>query len=151
MATALKVPMIGVSSLDLVAFAARYSPRLVVAAIDARRGEVFHARYRHVPGGVQRLCEPTVGSPADLAADLLASGEDCLLVGDGALRYAEHFDGLGRVELADHSLAHPRADALVALAHARALREEFINPWELRPLYLRKPDAEANWTTRGSA
>lgn len=148
MASALKVPIIGVSSLDLVAFAARYSPRLVVAVVDARRNEVFHAAYRHAPGGVQRLTEPAVDTPADLAAELQARGEDCLLVGDGALRYADHFDGLGRMELADRSLAHPRAEALVQLAHAQAMREEFVTPSELRPLYLRKPDAEANWVTR---
>jgi tRNA threonylcarbamoyladenosine biosynthesis protein TsaB len=34
------------------------------------------------------------------------------------------------------------------LAHAQALREQFVKPWELAPLYLRKPDAEINWTTR---
>ena len=32
------------------------------------------------------------------------------------------------------------------LAHARALREDWVNPWELEPLYLRKPDADINWT-----
>jgi tRNA threonylcarbamoyladenosine biosynthesis protein TsaB len=36
----------------------------------------------------------------------------------------------------------------VQLAHARALREEFINPWELAPVYLRKADAEINWLVR---
>ena len=34
-AFALSIPMIGVSSLDLLAFTVRYSPRLIVAAIDA--------------------------------------------------------------------------------------------------------------------
>ena len=57
--------------------------------IDARRGEVFYAFYRQVPGGVQRLGDPQVGTPDDLAAELLASGEECLLVGDGALRYRD--------------------------------------------------------------
>ncbi len=33
-------------------------------------------------------------------------------------------------------------------AHARALREEFVQPWDLAPLYLRRPDAEINWITR---
>jgi len=28
------------------------------------------------------------------------------------------------------------------------LREDWVNPWELEPMYLRKPDAEINWTTR---
>ena len=33
----------------------------------------------------------------------------------------------------------------VELAHPKALREEFVPPWELQPLYLRKSDAEINW------
>jgi tRNA threonylcarbamoyladenosine biosynthesis protein TsaB len=37
------------------------------------------------------------------------------------------------------------------LAHARALREDWVKPWDLQPLYLRKPDAEVNWQTRDGA
>ena len=148
MASALRVPMIGVSSLDLVAFPVRFSPRLIVTAIDARRGEVFYALYRQVPGGVQRLGEPRIGTPDDLASELLAAKDDILLVGDGALRYIEAFEGLSKVEVADQGLAYPSAASLVQLAHAQALREEWVKPWELTPLYLRKPDAEINWKTR---
>ena len=145
----LGVPMIGVSSLDLLAFPVRHSNRLIVAAIDARRGEIFHALYRQVPGGVQRITQPMVGSAHDLATELFARGEDVLLVGDGALRYADEFADLGSVEPAEPGLAHPTAASLVQLAHAKALREEFVSPSELEPVYLRKPDAaEANWITR---
>jgi tRNA threonylcarbamoyladenosine biosynthesis protein TsaB len=81
----------------------------------------------------------------------MASGEDCRLVGDGAVRYRDCFDGLTKVELADTGLAYPSASSLVQLAHARALREEWVKPWELEPLYMRAPDAEINWTMRESA
>ena len=148
MAHALRIPMVGVASLDLVAFPVRWSPRLVVAAIDARRSELFTATYRQVPGGIQRLSEYQVTSPDDLAVDLEASGEDVLLVGDGALRYHDAFADLSRVELGDQGLAHPSAASLVQLAHAKALREDFVQPWELEPLYMRRPDAEINWVTR---
>jgi tRNA threonylcarbamoyladenosine biosynthesis protein TsaB len=151
LAHALRVPMIGVASLDLLAFPVRFSNRLIVAAIDARRGEVFYAMYRQVPGGLQRLTPHQVGTPDDLASELMASGEDCLLVGDGVVRYFDRFDGLTKVELADSGLAYPTASSLVQLAHARALREEWVLPWELEPLYLRVPDAEINWSTRESA
>lgn len=150
MAYALRVPVIGVPSLDLVAFPLRLTSRLIVAAIDARRGEVFYAFYRSVPAGVQRVTPHQVGTPQELASEILATGEECLLVGDGARRYADAFDGLSRVLLADQEMAHPSASSLVQLAHAQALREEFVNPWELEPLYLRKPDAVANWTTKAA-
>lgn len=148
LAQTLRLPMIGVSSLDLLAFPARFSPRLITSMIDARRGEVFTARYRQVPGGLQRLGEPRVATPDELASDLQATGEDVLLVGDGALRYADRFTGMGNVEIVEQGIAHPSARALVQLAHARALREEWVRPWELSPIYMRKPDAEINWSTR---
>jgi tRNA threonylcarbamoyladenosine biosynthesis protein TsaB len=151
LAHALGVPMIGVVSLDLLAFPVRFSNRLIVAAIDARRGEIFHAFYRAVPGGVQRMSEYSVGTPDDLASEILARGEECLMVGDGALRYREAYEGLRKVEIADHGFAYPSASALVQLAHAQALREEFVKPWEIKPLYLRKPDVDINWQTRESA
>ncbi|MEO1059596.1 MAG: hypothetical protein AAFY28_22050, partial [Actinomycetota bacterium] len=44
--------------------------------------------------------------------------------------------------------AHPSAATLVELAHARALREEWVNAWDLEPIYLRAPDATINWSTR---
>jgi tRNA threonylcarbamoyladenosine biosynthesis protein TsaB len=148
MAHALRVPMIGVPSLDLVAFPVRYSPKLIVAAVDARRGELFTASYRQVPGGIQRLTPHHVVTPDDLASELLATAEECVLVGDGALRYREVFEGMHKVEVIEEGLAYPAASSLVMLAHAQALREQWVKPWDLQPLYLRKPDAEINWQTR---
>lgn len=150
-AFALGVPMIGVSSLDLLAFPVRFTPRLIMASLDARRGEVFYAFYRQVPGGVQRLTEPKVAAPEEAAIELQAQRGESLLVGDGALRYQSVFAQNDRVEFVEQGFAHPSAGSLVQLAHARALREEFVKPWELEPMYLRKPDAEINWSTRSGS
>ena len=151
LAQALRIPMIGVSSLDLLAFPARFSPRLIAAVLDARRGEVFSALYRQVPGGVQRLTEPRVGSPDELASELVALGQEVLMVGDGARRYTDVFRDVVGAELVEPELAHPSARSLVELAHAQALREEWVQPWDLAPLYLRRPDAEINWSARDHA
>lgn len=142
-AQALRVPMIGLSSLDLLSFPVRHSSRLIVPVIDARRGEVFAAFYRHVPGGVQRLGEYQVLTPHDLMAELQARREDSLLIGDGATRYAEVFADDDRIEISPP--ACPSASSLVELAHPRAIREEFVQPRELEPLYLRRSDAEIAW------
>ena len=72
MAQALRIPLIAVPSLDLLAFEVRYTDRLVVPALDAKRGEVFYATYRQVPGGVQRLSDYEVGAPADVCTELMA-------------------------------------------------------------------------------
>jgi tRNA threonylcarbamoyladenosine biosynthesis protein TsaB len=147
-AQALRVPMIGISSLDLLAFPLRYSDRTIAAVIDARKGELFYAFYRSVPGGIQRVTEPRVGTTDDLVADILARGQNVLCVGDGALRYQDEIDANVHCEFTEQFLAHPSAAPLVQLAHARALREEWVNPRDIQPMYLRAPDAQINWTTR---
>ncbi len=151
LAHALRVPMIGIPSLDLLAFPVRFTPRTIVTCIDARRGEVFYAFYRQVPGGVQRTTQHQIATPDDLASELFASREETLLVGDGAIRYADVFDDIERVEIAERGLMYPSAASLVQLAHARALREQWVKPWDIHPLYLRQPDAEINWATRDGA
>ena len=148
LAQALRVPMVGLSSLDLLAYRQRGTRRLIAAVIDARRGEVFSAFYRKVPGGLQRVSEPVVTRAEEVAADLDALGEECLLVGDGAVRYAAAFSGLKRAEAAGLGDAYPSAAALVELAQPRVQREEFVQPWELEPIYLRQADADPHWDRR---
>lgn len=143
---ALRIPIVGLPSLDVLAFSARHSGRLVVPVIDARKAEVFYAMYRQVPGGVQQVLPPTVGSIDELVADLLARSEDTLLIGDGAHRYREQIEEGFRCEI--DSPLHPPVATLAALAQSRALREEWSRSDEIEALYLRSPDAQINWATR---
>jgi len=145
MASALRIPVVGIPSLDLVAYPLRHATRTIAAVLDARRHEVFWALYEPVPGGIQRVSEYEVGSPDTLGADLTARPGDHLVAGSGALAYADLFEPLDHVELAGPSHAGPDATALVELAAARLEREEFSRPSEVRPLYLRRSDAEINW------
>ena len=155
MAQALRIPVVGIPSLDLVAYPLRHSDRMIVAVLDARRREVFAARYRPVPGGVQRVSDYAVHTPAELVADLAAEPgvepHGLLLAGDGVARFPEEFGALEHAELAGTEFAAPSVDALVALATARAEREEFELPAELHPLYLRQSDAEIAWGDRAAA
>ena len=57
LAQALHVPIVGMTSLDVLAYSVRHSSKAIAAVIDARRSEVFWAVYRPVPGGVLRQGE----------------------------------------------------------------------------------------------
>jgi tRNA threonylcarbamoyladenosine biosynthesis protein TsaB len=149
LAQMLGVPLVGLASLDVLAFGARYSRQLVCAVIDAKRREVFHALYRPVPGGVAREGGFEVSAPSRLAADLQARRDDILLVGNGALAYRRMLEEAGsHVQVADPSYAFPRATALVELAVPRFQREEFDRVYDLQPHYVRKSDAQIAWDER---
>jgi tRNA threonylcarbamoyladenosine biosynthesis protein TsaB len=145
MAQALRIPVVAVSSLDLVAYPLRHAGRLIATVLDARRGEVYHAQYRPVPGGVQRVSDYAVGPAGELVAELAATGDEVLLAGDGVDAYRDEFAALERAEPAGPGFEAPSATALVELATGRVEREEFSSPWEVTPLYLRASDAELAW------
>ena len=143
------LPVVGLASLDVVAFAVRHSHRRIYSVIDARRSELFWAPYRSSPGGVQRVGEYCVGPLEKLVGDIEAAGEDALVVGDGAVMHAAALERTDAV-VGSWSTAQPEAAYLAELAMPRFEREETIRPSELKPIYLRQADARINWTERGS-
>jgi tRNA threonylcarbamoyl adenosine modification protein YeaZ len=122
MADALAIPAYGVCSLDAIAGAVDAASLLV--ASDARRHEVYWARY--VNGA--RVEGPRVDHPADVST--VDSGA---MAGAGARLYA------GVLNLPLHDVDFPEPTALVESAVARVRTHAASEP--LAPLYLRRPDA----------
>ncbi|QES43345.1 tRNA (adenosine(37)-N6)-threonylcarbamoyltransferase complex dimerization subunit type 1 TsaB [Streptomyces venezuelae] len=123
---ALDVPVHGVCTLDGLAYASGIESGPFVVATDARRKEVYWARYEDVR---TRVGEPAVDRPADIAAEV----EGLPAVGAGALLYPDTFPDARAPE-------HVSAAALASLAAEKlAAGEELLEP---RPLYLRRPDAQ---------
>ncbi|MEV2274318.1 tRNA (adenosine(37)-N6)-threonylcarbamoyltransferase complex dimerization subunit type 1 TsaB [Nocardiopsis sp. NPDC049922] len=125
LADALDVPCHGVTTLDALAFATRRTEPFV-AMTDARRKEVFWARY---DDRLTRVGEVRVDRPAEIDTEGLP------LVGHGAHMYAEVFGGTA----AAPDPLYPDAAAMVELALLRLHRGEELP--EPNPLYLRRPDA----------
>jgi tRNA threonylcarbamoyladenosine biosynthesis protein TsaB len=152
LAQALSIPIVGLASLDLVAYQVRYSPKRIAAVLDARRNEVFYALYRSSPGGIQRMSDYSVARPEQLAGRIASQPHEVLLVGNGALLYRDEFEDLGAgVEIATMSHAFPDALALVELTLSRMFREDFDSLYDLKPLYLRHSAKRIEWERiRGS-
>ncbi|GIH72036.1 tRNA (adenosine(37)-N6)-threonylcarbamoyltransferase complex dimerization subunit type 1 TsaB [Sphaerimonospora thailandensis] len=156
LATTIGAPAFGVCTLDAIAYATGQTGQTgeidgpFLVATDARRKEVFWARYGDA---VTRLDGPRVDRPDDLPPDLP-------VVGAGARMYAETI-GADRVAGPEH----PSAGALAALAAGRLAGltvEEAAELAEMpdgridsvekarelgvlgppRPIYLRRPDAQ---------
>ncbi len=104
--------------------------------MDARRDEVYVSLYQPVPAGVQRLWGPKLCGVGEVVSELAATGGRVLAVGSGAARYAEELGREAEIEV-DTTGAFPTASSLVSLAHPRAVREEYVRPIDIEPVYLR--------------
>ena len=137
--------VVGVPTLELLAngWRRRAQPRdasIVVACLDGQRGEVFYAAWRAGPDeqALQPLLDPRVGTPDEaVAAVRRLHGESrAVAVGDGAMRYASAFAGVADVTDLDVAMAE------VAAGEAAARPDRAVTPHALRPIYIRRPDAE---------
>jgi tRNA threonylcarbamoyladenosine biosynthesis protein TsaB len=140
---ALGIPVHGVSSLDALALAALGGAEPaggeVLVVTDARRKEVYWARYRAVVGlgtdpGVELVAGPGVDAPAVVAEQGGAGqgGADLRVVGAGTELYPELLPGTTAV-------VDPADLARVALARLAVGGPGLELSTE--PLYLRRPDA----------
>jgi tRNA threonylcarbamoyladenosine biosynthesis protein TsaB len=159
LAQSLGVELVGVPSTLALAMPALASERLdailaadgregaVLAAIDARRGEVFAAVYEADEQGTPRELAAPLALPPQAISSAIAEATDAaggeslslLAVGDGAVRFrAELQDAGAHVEPDSSPLHLLSANAICALgelADARGLQE-------ILPDYRRRPDAE---------
>jgi len=150
LAFGLGVPVVGVSSLEVLAQAlasALPDPTLVVPVIDARRGEVFAARYRVRRGEAAAEGDEVRRTPEALAQELAALGEPVVLAGTGARRYRAVLAVRG-ASTAGALYEHPRPDVVAALGLARVAAGAVDDPLAVVPNYLREADARINWEQR---
>ena len=133
-------PLIGISALDAINEAVHaLSPRNEVAVwMDAQRGQVFSEVYRN-----NVVLEPAV---ADKPADILSrwaheERRPALFAGDGALVY----HALIRQAHADVHIVDPTpplAPSIARLAEVTLSAHGASTPDAIRPIYVRRTDAE---------
>jgi tRNA threonylcarbamoyladenosine biosynthesis protein TsaB len=146
LARARQLPLVGISTLQSLARRAAAGglagEDAVLAAIDARRGEVFAAGWD--AGDVMRsdadpLLAPRAITPAALPEALSGLDRRWLAVGDGAIESREALERSG-VRIPEEDSERNRVSAV---EHCRLAIGVRPGPAEgVRPEYLRLPDAE---------
>ena len=138
------LPIVGVSTLEALARGAE-AP-LVLAAIDARRGEIFAAAYQtleqaqrgQTPLRVVERFGPAALSPEALAERVRALPARPLAVGDGAVRFRDSLEAAGALVPPDSDGVHRlRAEHVCRLGAEGSPTDRDA----LLPDYLRDPDA----------
>jgi tRNA threonylcarbamoyladenosine biosynthesis protein TsaB len=140
LAIATAKPVVGFSSLAMLAMNLPFSSLQVAPMFDARKGELYAGLYRCT--ALPEAISPDAVIPPD--SFLSAIAEPTIFLGEGAVRYRE----LIRATLGEMAIFPPwhtnlpRASAGAVIALAAALKGEFTPLPLLNPTYLRASEAE---------
>ena len=134
LALALGLPIAAVPTLDAMAAAVPWASLPVVAVLDARKGEVYAARYHWEDGAMRRDWEYAALAPEALALRL---SEPTLLIGDGAAGIVS-----SHARLTPPPRRLPSPACVGALGLTRLQRGDTVSAAALSPLYLRPSEAE---------
>lgn len=142
LAYALNRPAVGVSSLEATAFRYRYRRGLIVAMIEAYRGEIYGASYDSDGIALSAATDPICAAAGDFLDSLPRAPE--LIAGSGAARHRavvrEHVSG--KVTIADPSFFV--AEEIARIGAARLDAGERVPLGGLDALYVRPSEAERN-------
>lgn len=141
LAAAAGKPLVGVSTLEVLARQAPADAGQVCPMIDARRREVYWSVYRRGAAGLVQTGPEKAGPAIDVQ---FGGDEECLFIGNGAQLYAQalkdRFPGTFRMVDPDRHALRP---SVVAHLGALRFRQGFTDdPHGFSPIYLRKSDAE---------
>ena len=134
----LKVPLIGVPTLDILAAPFSFMKgHYLSPLIDAKKGEVFQALYRATGTGLERLSDYRAIKPAHISE---AVKTPCLCFGTGARLCEEFLSAVdGVTVLKDNAFSRITGEGLIREALSRSENGVASLP---QPIYGRRSEAE---------
>jgi len=139
LALSLSIPIVGILSLDALAWQIRFYDGPILALLDARKGQVF-ARFYKGGGSFAAQGDAMAINPESLLPRI---PDRTLIVGEGGGAYQEIFSRLkDKIRIAGFEFDHPRAAIIGRLGLERLKKGESDSLDSLTPVYLRPSDAE---------
>jgi len=140
-------PVIPVSSLEGLAHRFPAVQRPLYVLLDARKGEVYAARFRNRDGMLLAETPERAIRPEDLCREIT---EEVLFVGEGALRYRSLLEEelSSKAFFVEGSLNHLSAASVAEIGYAGFRKGRTLVPSALVPNYIRRSEAELKWKTK---
>ena len=135
------IPIIGVSSLEGIAYNGKGLADYICPLIYSRKEEVYGALYNRK---LEPLMDEQVMSIEGFINDL--PKEPILLLGDGFTKYASFFKDI-KVPLVccNSEIGIPKGSSVAYLAMDSFKKGQVDNPFHLKPDYFRPSEAEIQW------
>ena len=140
------LPLLGVPTLDALAFSLRGIPCLICPILDAKKDEIYNVVFR---GGqnLEKVMDYKCEDIYSLLVRLSPLKEKIIFIGEGIIRHRKIIkERIGQDALfIDPQLVLPRGINVAFLGLEKLKKGKEDNISTLSPLYLRKSEAEIAW------
>ena len=142
-AWALEKPIVGISTLDIIArnalfarfgFEDKKERNVIIPAVDARRNLIYCSGYRIVSGALKRIMPYMLLTEQEFLKKIKPGS---VILGDALGLYKESIMHASKgVALLDHDYWYPQAHAMVPLVKERIASGKIDDAFKIKPIYL---------------
>ena len=134
LAWSMRKPLVGVSSLDVIAQGAPVGEGRIIPVVDAKRGLVYCSVFLRRQGAVKRLRRYMLIRPDEVAA---LAKKTSVILGDGVAAYGSLFARtLPAVGLMEKDYWYPEPQHLITRARVQIAEGKVSTAYRMEPLYL---------------
>ncbi|SDZ85062.1 tRNA (adenosine(37)-N6)-threonylcarbamoyltransferase complex dimerization subunit type 1 TsaB [Selenomonas ruminantium] len=149
MSYVLGIPLVGVSTLQALAYQLPAPGVRVMCLLDAQKGNAYVESYRWENNSLQVVDSVQVAKITDIVAACANMNEQVILLGDAVQKkVAGKLELPANVSVAPPHIVMPRAACVAMLGQAKLMAGETDNVMDLEPVYIRRSEAEVLWEKR---
>jgi len=134
--------VIGVPTLDALAYNVFGSNKIICPLMDARRSQVYSAFYEFKNGKLKKVAEEDIRLIDEVIKTAESFEREVIFVGDGAILYKEVIEKNKMFSVAPQHINMQRAASVAAIAYEYAKEGKSVKCDDFSPVYLRKSQAE---------
>jgi tRNA threonylcarbamoyladenosine biosynthesis protein TsaB len=144
--------IVGVPTLEALAYGCPAGVGWVAAMLDAQKGRVYQALYQWRSGVLAEIAPVRIVDAKQALQEMAELPEPVMIVGESAREYAEMAASFGeKIFLAPEQAIMPRSASVAFLGLLKMRAGLAVAAVDLTPLYVRRPEAEELWEKRCGA
>ena len=134
MSWATNKPVIGISTLDILAGNSGNTDKQIVPIVDAKRNLIYYAAYKNKNNRLVRIKPSMLLSKEGVLKNLK---KDAIILGDAIDLYKQDIlANINGVTLLDKDYWYPKPHNIIKIAFERIKDKKFDNPFDIKPIYL---------------
>lgn len=140
------IPIVGVTSLEMLAANMNLCDKKICSILDAQRNQVYTAKFEYIGNRLVQINDTDVLEIDKLINEISSSEDDYILIGEAVYKYEEKLKDIENISIPSPSHNVTKSSSLCSIALEKYNQGENIEScYTINPMYIRKSQAEVQY------